>query len=436
MRTDRTTPSWCSLFALCLGSSIAWAQGGASSPPSAESSSTASGGTQSGAGALEEIVVTAQKRSENLQQVPIAVTALNADQLRAAGITSTLQLENVTPGLNLDISGGFFEPHLRGVGDTADGPGNESSIALYVDGIYYASQIWGVARLGDVADISVLKGPQGTLFGRNAAAGVIQINTRGPSQDFQGDISTSFDSFQTTTTNLFITGGVTETVATSFAAAYSYQGKGWGTDTYTDAQDVDQTKRDINLRNKWLYTPTSDTTVMLSLDYMDRETNQGFVDAPYPGTKLFVPGYVGSTNLWDADSGEVTDITTQGGGASVTLNQNLPFGRLMSISAYRQYSNLIGNFEPTATPILAQVLDIPTIGSQITQEIQLLSPQSSAVKWAVGLYYFNSHDGTGGSSFGASPFTITLRSPLAPPATVKQISIYSSQGTQSYAGFS
>ncbi len=398
--------------------------------------SGAGGGAQPESDALQEIVVTAQKRSESMQSVPIAITAISSDQLHAAGVTGTMGLETVSPGLNLGTTGDSFLPHLRGVGTSAAAPGNENSVALYVDGVYYANQIWGIAALGDTAGVAVLKGPQGTLFGRNATGGVIQINTRNPSLDFQGDFTTSLDNFLTTTNDLFFTGGVTSNLASSLAASYVYQAHGWGTDTYTGERDVDRTGRNVNLRNKWLYTPGDDTSVMLSLDYMNRDTNVGFVNEPYPGTRLLVPGYVGSTNPWDADPGVLTNITTQGGGASVTVNQELPFAHFVSISAYRQLSNFNHDYDVTATPILAQVLQIPTQASQITQELQLVSPSSSVVKWATGLYYFNSHDGTGGASFGASPFTINLQAPLAPPATLEQISTYSSLGAQSYAAFS
>jgi len=87
---------------------------------------------------------------------------------------------------------------------------------------------------------------------------------------------------------------------------------------------------------------------------MNRNTNVGFVDVPYPGTKLLVPGYVGSTNPWDADPGVLTDINTEGGGASLTVNQDLPFARLVSISAYRQLYNFDHNLDVAAGPSLAQ----------------------------------------------------------------------------------
>src|SRR5258708_33432331 len=118
-----------------------------------------------------------------MRALPIAITAFSSDQLRAAGVTSTMGLQTVSPGLNLGTTGDSFLPHLRGVGSTAAAPGNENSIALYVDGVYYANQIWGIASLGDTANVAVLKSPQGTLFGRNATGGVLQDPPPHPTRD-------------------------------------------------------------------------------------------------------------------------------------------------------------------------------------------------------------------------------------------------------------
>ena len=111
-------------LSLLFVASIGWAQTGPA---------PAGGGGAAGSGesdALQEIVVTAQKRTESMQAVPIAITAISSDQLRAAGVTSTMGLQTVSPGLNLGTTGDSFLPHLRGVGSTAAAPGNENSIAL------------------------------------------------------------------------------------------------------------------------------------------------------------------------------------------------------------------------------------------------------------------------------------------------------------------
>ncbi|QUT05588.1 Plug domain-containing protein [Sphingobium phenoxybenzoativorans] len=129
-------------------------------PPDAAASDKAPG--------LEEIVVTAQRRAENLQRVPIAVTTASGVQLAARGITDTMQLNTLSPGLNIRSSAGAFQPYIRGIGTSSNVV--ENPVALYIDGVYFPNQREGTRQLDDIAQIAVLKGPQGTLFGRNATA--------------------------------------------------------------------------------------------------------------------------------------------------------------------------------------------------------------------------------------------------------------------------
>jgi iron complex outermembrane receptor protein len=121
---------------------------------------------------LNTIVVTAQRRNENLQKVPITVEAFNAKQLEAAGITSTVGLSLVTPGLAYGRGVALGSPYLRGVGTGGNGPGVENTVAVYVDGVYYASKASAITDLENIERVEVLKGPQGTLFGRNASGGI------------------------------------------------------------------------------------------------------------------------------------------------------------------------------------------------------------------------------------------------------------------------
>ena len=133
-----------------------------------------------GTTALEEIVVTAQRRTENLQDVPIAVTALTATSLTASRVSNTEDLNLVVPGLNYTTVAGYVLPRIRGVGSTTSTGGNENEVATYVDGVYIASSTSSLLSFNNIQEVSVLKGPQGTLFGRNATGGVIQITTRDP----------------------------------------------------------------------------------------------------------------------------------------------------------------------------------------------------------------------------------------------------------------
>src|SRR6266849_8916076 len=150
---------------------------------------------------VQEIIVTAQRRKERLQDVPIVVNAFAGDQLEAAGVKSTLDLAAVTPGLEFGTQAAYGQPFLRGVGTVANGPGVESPVALYVDGIYYGAMIGSVLTLNDIAQVEVLKGPQGTLFGRNATGGLIQITTLEPSQEAAGNFSVGYGNYRTSVAN-------------------------------------------------------------------------------------------------------------------------------------------------------------------------------------------------------------------------------------------
>ena len=153
----------------------AWAQAAPTTPTTVDQPSPA----PAPATEVGEIVVTAQRRAENLQRVPIVITAVSGQQLAAAGVTSLPNLQTIAPGLNVrTTAGGVFQPSLRGIGTSSNVV--ENPVALYIDGVYLPQQREGNRELPDVEQVAVLKGPQGTLFGRNATGGVIQITTRRP----------------------------------------------------------------------------------------------------------------------------------------------------------------------------------------------------------------------------------------------------------------
>src|ERR1700730_3432421 len=160
------------------------------------SEATAAEPQQQGTG-LEEIVVTAQRREENIQRVPIAVSAATAEQLRSAGITDTSQLAEVVPGLDFTYTAGSTEVRIRGVGTTGFGPGIENPTAVYLDGVYLAGQAGSLFSLANVERVEVLKGPQGTLFGRNATGGLVQIITPDPKFQTEGMARVTYGNYQT-----------------------------------------------------------------------------------------------------------------------------------------------------------------------------------------------------------------------------------------------
>jgi iron complex outermembrane receptor protein len=383
--------------------------------------------TEAQSGALQEIIVTAQKRSQNLQNVPIAVTAISADSLRASGITDVTQIGALVPGFTASGVGGNFEPRLRGVGSAADGPGVENPVALVVDGIYYANQAFGPASVSDVEQLAVLKGPQGTLFGRNATGGVIQITTRDPTHEFAGEFSTSLDRYLTNANYLYVTGEVSRNIAANLSLSYTYQGLGWGENIAT-GDSIHRIARDIETRSKWLFTVTDTRAVKLSFDYLNRADNNSLNQRPSPGTVPLFGGFHATSNIWDTDTPSPSFHGTEGGGASVNVDQDLGFAHLVSISAYRQIVDDVF-FWPSASSIPLESVYFKEKGKQVSQELQLVSARSDAFNWVAGIYYFHSDE-------SADPVTITLGGPLTPtPTSLGRIDVFSNTTSSSPAAY-
>src|SRR5262249_14945546 len=144
---------------------------------------------EEGAAVLQEVVVTATKRSENLQNVPIAVAAIQGDVLSASGVDAQKNLATLTPNVAVDVNANFVAPYIRGVGTAYANPGLEPSVATYIDDIYVSRADAGMLSFGDIERVEVLKGPQGTLYGRNTTGGAIRVITRDAPREFRVNAS-------------------------------------------------------------------------------------------------------------------------------------------------------------------------------------------------------------------------------------------------------
>jgi iron complex outermembrane receptor protein len=168
-----------------------------------------------------DIIVTAQRRDQRLAEVPISITAIGARTLAASGVNSTIALTRVTPGL-LAVDQGFnFVAAIRGISSSGNVAGDESNVALYVDGVYVATPTAGLFSFNNIERVEVLKGPQGTLFGRNATGGAIRVITRRPTQQTTFDASAEFSpSYNGKRAQAYLSGGVTRNVAADLAVYY------------------------------------------------------------------------------------------------------------------------------------------------------------------------------------------------------------------------
>jgi len=165
----------------CLAPLAAQAQDATSSTPQAEEQDT---------GGLEEITVTARKRSENLQETPVAITAMNAEMLESRQINNVAQVAKFAPNVNIqpvaNISGSSasLTAFIRGVGQTDFNITVDPGVGVYVDGVYVARSVGALLDMSDIADVQILRGPQGTLFGKNTIGGAIVVNSVQPQRDF------------------------------------------------------------------------------------------------------------------------------------------------------------------------------------------------------------------------------------------------------------
>jgi len=171
-----------------------------------------------------EIVVTAQRREENVQDVPISITAISGNQLKALNIQDAQRIVDFVPGLKAAGLGGAGGPpffNIRGISFIDFSGINEASVALYVDDVYQVAQGAGTQQVFDLERVEVLRGPQGTLFGRNSTAGVIQFVTRKPSDDFQGEMSLQYGRANQVIAQLAAGGAVGEGLRARFAIKYN-----------------------------------------------------------------------------------------------------------------------------------------------------------------------------------------------------------------------
>lgn len=171
---------------------------------------------------LPEVVVTAQRSVENVQNVPVAVQVVTARQTDIAHVTGLIDLQKVAPSLVVQDAASNVNPYIRGVGSTTQGAGYYASVATYIDGVYVTRLSSGVFDLDDIEGIQVLEGPQGTLYGRNATGGAIVITTQTPhpGDPMRGDLSVTYGSYDERKVDGRISGGLTDQLGVALSGSW------------------------------------------------------------------------------------------------------------------------------------------------------------------------------------------------------------------------
>lgn len=357
--------------------------------------------TDSDAGQIAEIIVTAQRRAENLQSVPIAVTAATSEKLEVAGIRDTSEIALITPGFQLRNIAGFSIPNIRGLGSNASGPGIENSIGIYLDGVYLEASSSALFSLANIERIEVLKGPQGTLFGRNSTGGVVQVITKRPSFEPTGSITVDIGNYQTGAIDGYVSGGASDTIAADFAFHYKKQGKGWGTNFF-NGRDVNRVDDDLIVRSKLLWEPTSRTSILLSANYSYLRSSQlttqtqveGFEVSPFNVLGAAVTGIPQGPNggFYDVNNSVHPMGTIRSSGATLEVQQEISDSvQIKSISAY-QATDYTFDFDIDGSGYGVFSLQSGAPSRQFSQELQISSSGPSRLQWTGGLYYFHAKD--------------------------------------------
>ena len=356
-------------------------------------------------GGLNEIIVTAQHRSENLQDVPISVAAVSAQTLQEAGINETNAISQVVPAVNFQRSGASGLFFVRGVGTTNASVGDEGSNAFYVDGVYIPDLAGTVTQFNNIERIEVLKGPQGTLFGRNAFGGLIHIVTKEPGDALVAQAEAGYANYDTIHGKLYVAGPISDTLSMDIALTGYDQSEGWGRNITLD-RDIKKMQY-WGARSKLVWRPTDTVKVTLAGDYYDMDDNTAIgwsIDEDFPSRGFTGPVYsVGSMDT-AANEYSLTELTNWG--VSGTIEADLGGVTLTSISALRDSKNH-SDFDVDAGP-LPWLHIVFTSGSRAyQQELRLASNDTDPLSWQIGAFYLRSevYNRSTFSGLGLSPLS-------------------------------
>jgi len=342
----------------------------------------ATGGPGATAVLLEEVVVTARKREERAQDVPMSISVLSGAHLERTGGANLRDVGALFPGISFnDSNGSGGEFSIRGL--TSAGSGSDTSIGLYVDEVFVGDEASMSQRLYDLQSFQVLRGPQGTLFGRNTVAGAVNIVTRKPGPDFGGSVHATVGNYDLREYGLTVNAPL---ISDRLMARVSYVDR--ERDGYLRNTAVPGTagndENGHSLRVHVLGRPTDDLDLLLSVDDSSDDTCDNMFRV-VSGTL-----YTGNTNpdvsAWDGPCNSQRDVQ----GISLRADQRFSGMTLTSISAYRdRETSFLTDRDFTNLPILATGLD--TDEHQFTQEVRLASAGGERMSWVAGAFWFERH---------------------------------------------
>ena len=363
------------------------------------------------AAAIEEIVVTAAKRPQTLQEVPIAVTVTDNETIERAQILDIIDLQSVVPSLRVPQFQSSTQVNfvIRGFGNGANNAGIEPSVGVFIDGVYRSRSAAQIADLPGLERVEVLRGPQSTLFGKNASAGVISVVSRKPDFEWDGNIEVGVTNYDGILTKGYLTGPISETLAFSIGGSTNNR------DGYTDNL---ATGNEISDRDRWgvqgqlLFEPNDLMSFRLSADYSEIEevccSVANLVSGPTAGAIVALGGQLDNENPFSYNIFQNADPVQSVENGGISLHADLVFDNftITSITAYRELdsANLGDDVDFSSADLIAP----QDVGKQafdtFTQEFRIASDNEGPINWLAGFFYFDEDVETEGGIFFGPAF--------------------------------
>lgn len=352
----------------------------AANAPAAKPQGSPSASADNGA-TIGEVIVTAQRFSESAQRTALSLSVISSEELRS--VTQVTQLSSVNPGVQITTGGGLTQTFIRGVGSAVVLTGQESAIAYNVDGVYLYSSTMITPEMYDLERVEVLKGPQGTLYGRNASGGAINLVTTGASLGKkEGYIEGELGNYMRERVLGAMNVPLSDTLAVRIAAQHV------GHDGYLSDGSDDQNLTAGRLRLRW--EPSSDVTLQVGAD-VSHQGGRGAGSTINPNTtgEKWVGGAdpranSGITALFTSDT-QPSFLRDNQWSVNAQLDVNLGFATLTVLPAYRRQDARYLDYNPGFGDNQKLGADEKTI------EVRL-SNRSDALKWVLGAYYFNANN--------------------------------------------
>lgn len=347
---------------------------------------------------LEEVVVTAQKRDQSLQDVPIAVQAFTDEAIREIGATVMSDLKHIAPSFQMGGLGSGSQQHfgLRGIVDYSRNIGIDSRMGVYIDGVYQGRSFSADQPLLGLQSVEILRGPQGTLFGKNTVSGAINLVTKTPGEQTEGEIQAEVGNEGYVRGSGYISGKMSDNLFGSISYSYD-KDDGYYRNITLDKDTGDYDRKSWRSKLRWV--ASDDLEVTLAADGSDYRSNDVVAtqrsDKPFETAQNFESN--DSIDFW---------------GSSVTVDYAMGEYSLTSITAYRE-----GNYnvfhDDDLTPFDIQVSNFGEDTEQLSQEIRISSPVYDNYDWVAGIYYFDGQQkASNNACFGVDLYNVVIR-PLA-----------------------